>query len=419
MGMPWSIRTTMSQRHEFVLLAVQPDANVRQLCRRFGISAKTGYKWIERYNESGVTALVDRSRRPKHSPRACAPEVVARVLLVHERYPRWGGRKIHDRLVYEGCTVVPAASTCTEILRRHGALPAHDTEPQGAYRRFERDWPNELWQVDHKGHFATQSGQRCHPLTVTDDHSRFNIVLAAHADQTGQSVQGELTQAFRLYGLPQALLCDNGAPWGCADPTCPFTTLTVWLLRLGVRVLHGRPYHPQTQGKAERFHATLTRELLSQHTWRDLQHCAQRFDSYRHEYNCERPHDELAGMPPITRYRPSVRGFPETLPQIAYAPGFHVHRLRDSGLLTFRAQTWYIGRAFSGLPIGLRACEHVDGHWDVYFAQHKIGHIDLTTPPLGKHTARSIYLHEGGEADRLPCTPSAQPGEGREPSPLP
>jgi hypothetical protein len=266
--------------------------------------------------------------------------------------------------------------------------------------------------MDHKGDFATQSGQRCRTLTVTDDHSRFNVVLAAHADQTGHSVSAELTHAFQLYGLPEALLCDNGAPWGCADPTCPYTRLTVWLLRLGIRVLHGRPYHPQTQGKAERFHRTLTRELLSQHTWRDLEHCAERFARYREEYNCERPHDELDGLPPITRYRPSIRAMPEVLPTIEYADSAKVRLVRTSGVLTFGGQTWYIGRPFGGLPIALRPSAAHDGLWDVFFAHHRLGLIDLTAPRSDKHTAQSIYTAKSGEAAASPATPPLNPREG-------
>lgn len=187
------------------------------------------------------------------------------------------------------------------------------------------------------------------------------------------------------------MLCDNGPPWGRGEPTCPYTTLTVWLLQLGVRVIHGRPYHPQTQGKQERFHRTVQRELLSRHTWRDLAHCAEHFASYRERYNCERPHDELGGDTPVQHYRPSPRSFPATLPTIEYPPGTQVRRLRSYGFFTFASQTWYVGRPFAGQPIGLRPSPQADGLWQVWFAHHLLGHIDLTTPPLPKHKLRSIY----------------------------
>lgn len=400
----------MSERMEFVLLARQEGVNFRTLCRRFGISVKTGCKWRARFRAGGVEALADRSRRPRHSPKRSAAEVVEEVVDLRRQHPTWGGRKLRRRLLDLGHLAVPSASTCTAILRRAGLLqelPA--TRP---YQRFERSLPNELWQLDHKGHFPTQSGERCHPLCMVDDCSRFNLLLAAQRDQKGASVAEQLAQSFTLYGLPEALLCDNGPPWGTADPTCPYTTLTVWLLRLGIRVLHGRPYHPQTQGKEERFHRTLGHDLIDRHTWRDLAHCQREFDRYRQIYNCERPHDSLAGATPMSRYRPSVRGLPSRLPPIEYASGTEVRIVRDSGVLTFRGQTWYVGKCFAGLPLGLRPQPGADGRCEVCFASHYLGLMDFTSPSLSKHLARSIYHPPlaGGEAVRLPCLPSAQSG---------
>lgn len=403
--MPWNIPDLMSHRFEFVLLAKQEGINFRELCRRFGIAPKTGYKWCRRFRDGGRAALEDLSRRPHASPLLTAPDLAALVVALRLKHPTWGGYKLQQHLLLQGYTP-PAASTCTEIARRAGLVRRQETH-YGPYCSFERGLPNELWQMDYKGHFGTQSGERCHPLTLLDDHSRFNLVLAAHRDERGATVQAELTDAFTLYGLPDGILCDNGSPWGYGDATCPYTSFAVWLLRLGVRVLHGRPYHPQTQGKDERFHRTLNHDLISQHTWRDLEHCRTLFAAYRDVYNCERPHEELDGAPPISRYRPSVRAMPTLLPPIEYAPGTQVRILRETGLVTFGSQTWYVGRAFGGLPIGLRPDDDRDGHWNVYFCQHLIGHIDLTGPRSAKHSARSIYEH-GGEADRLPCTPSAQ-----------
>ena len=196
--------------------------------------------------------------------------------------------------------------------------------------------------------------------------------------------------AFERCGLPEAILCDNGGPWGNVSEGAGHTPLTVWLLQLGVRVLHGRPYHPQTQGKEERFHRTLKRELLSRHTWRDLAHCAELFPSYRQRYNHERPHDALGGDTPVSRYRPSVRALPSQLPQPEY-DGMHVRIVRAKGVITFGNQSWYIGEAFATLPIGLRPSPQADGQWQVWFSHHLLGHIDLALPHLPKHQLRSIY----------------------------
>jgi transposase InsO family protein len=389
-GMPWKHCNPMTELREFLDFARQPGANIRALCARFLISRKTGYKWLARTRALETSTPEFASRRPQRSPRTTGPELTAAVLALRAEHPTWGGRKLRRRLQDLQMTGVPAASTCTEILRRAGQLrpPEERSKP---LQRFERGAPNELWQMDHKGHYPLQRGGRCHPLTIVDDHSRFNLVLHAGADETGATVRAQLTPAFERYGLPEAILCDNGAPWGAGDPVCPYTTLTVWLLRLGVRVLHGRPYHPQTQGKDERFHRTLQGDLIDQHTWRDLEHCAELFARYREIYNCVRPHDSLDGDVPIKHYQPSPRPFPAVLPVPHYDSGIEARRVRSSGTVTFHNQTWYIGRAFAGLPIGLRPSAQADGQWQVYFAHHLLGLIDLTTPLQPKHRLRSIY----------------------------
>jgi transposase InsO family protein len=316
--------------------------------------------------------------------------VSTQVIAVRHANPTWGGRKLRRRLQDLHHSAVPAASTCTAILRRADLLAPGIGVKHTGWQRFERALPNELWQMDFKGHFATQSGPRCHPLTALDDHSRFNLILAACGNETGATVRPALMAAFGCYGLPDALLVDNGPPWGCADSQCQYTTLTVWLLRLGVRVLHGRPYHPQTQGKEERFHRTLREELLAQHTWRNLDHCAGEFDRFRQRYNCERPHDSLGGGTPVSRYRASPRNLPAVLPQIEYPAQDKVQRVRSTGVITFGGQTWYIGSAFAELSVGLRPSTQADGQWEVFFCQHRLGHLDMTAPKLGKHLLRSI-----------------------------
>lgn len=392
----------MSQRTEFVLLASQADVNFRRLCSRFKISRKTGYKWRSRYLAGGAMSLVDRSRQPKHSPLTVSGQLAEVVIKVRQEHPTWGGRKLKRRLQDLHQRNVPAASTCTAIVRRAGLLDPQKSAAHRPLQRFERSSPNELWQMDFKGHFGLQNGGRCHPLTAIDDYSRFNLVLQPAGNETGPTVRAALTEAFSLYGLPSAILCDNGPPWGTADQVCPYTSLTVWLLRLGVQILHGHPYHPQTQGKAERFHRTLLDELIALNTWRDLAHCAREFPRFRHCYNCERPHDSLEGNKPVSRYQPSPRTLPASLPSIDYHSSMRVQTVRPAGIITLKGQTWYVGRAFSGLPVGLRPSAQADGQWFVYFAHHLLGCFDLHTPRLPKHTLRSIY-------DSLPPTSLSSP----------
>lgn len=376
----------MNQRLDFVILASQSGLEMKELCRRFGVSRKTGYKWLARYRTGGAEGLQERSRKPLHSPKQVAVGMAEAVVALRLE-TTWCGRKLRRRLQNLGHTGVPAASTCTQILRRAGLLK--QDAPAGPWQRFERESPNALWQADHKGYVETQRGQRCHPLTMLDDHSRFNLVLDAADNQRTETVQAAMTAAFERYGLPEAILCDNGAPWGNVAEGTGHTALTVWLLRLGVRVLHGRPYHPQTQGKEERFHRTLNAELLTRHTWRDLTHCAEEFPRYRHRYNHERPHDALGGDTPASRYQPSVRPLPTTLPMLEYA-SMEVRVVRAKGVITFGNQTWHIGQAFASLPIGLRPSPQADGQWEVYFSHFKLGYLDLSTSPSAKHIVRPL-----------------------------
>lgn len=248
--MPWQERGVESLRAEFAVRAGQPEVNMRALCREYGISAKTGYRWRERYQQRGEAGLHNGSRRPHTSPGQTLPDVEAAVVALRGHPPTWGGRKLAARLVALGHPQVPSPSTITAILRRHQLLVA--TPPPRDFQRWERAAPNQLWQMDFKGDFATAAG-RCHLLTLLDDHSRFALCLAACANQQERTVQGQLARVFRQYGLPETILCDNGGPWGSVT-SGGVTALTVWLLQLGVDVGHGRPYHPQTQGKEERFH---------------------------------------------------------------------------------------------------------------------------------------------------------------------
>lgn len=377
-------------RMEFVRLAKEPGTSFRSLCRRFGISAKTGYKWRRRAQETPEENLEDRSRRPKSSPGKCEEPMQEAVVALRREHPTWGGRKLRRRLIDMGVKGVPAASTCTEIIRRKG-LPMVSTGQIGAHVRFEKEHPNELWQMDFKGHFPTLSGARCHPFTILDDHSRYSLALEPCVNQRGATVKTLLTRVFERYGLPQAILCDNGAPWGKAEDLTPHTALSVWLLRLGVKVYHGRPYHPQTQGKEERFHRTLAQELINARTWKDLAECERLFPGFRHVYNCERPHDALGGDTPAQHYRPSPRSMPDVVPMPEYLRDDIVLIVRSTGIFTFASQTWRIGRAFASLPVALRQSPQSDRQWQVWFGLHRLGSIDLDSPSLPKHQLRSIY----------------------------
>ncbi len=369
----------IEQRAEFVALAVQPGANRRELCRRFGISPDTAYRWLRRSAAEGAAGLADRSRRPHTSPGQTPAAVEAAVLALRAQYPVWGARKLRVLLAREGLQPLPAASTITAILDRHGQLdPAQGAGQPRAFQSFEHPYPNALWPMDFKAPLPCGPG-RCHPLTVLDDHSRFALRLAACADQRTATVRGHLVAAFQRYGLPDRILVDNGGPWG-DRPAHRYTPLTVWLRRYGVAVSHSRPYHPQTLGKDERFHGTLQRELLAQPPRPDLGAWQAAFDAWRQRYNHVRPHQHLADAVPASRYTPSPRAFALAPPPWPYGPADHVRKVQHGGWVSFQGHDLRVPKAFRGQHVAFRPTP-TDGCWAVMFMTERLRTFDLRQAP--------------------------------------
>ena len=373
--MPWKVEPVMSQRKEFVTLAQSEDVSVSQLCQRIGISRKTGYKWLRRYQEGGDQSLRDLSKRPHQSPNRTSQAIEQLVVDLRREHPTKGGHVLARMLEDRGHERVPSKSTITAILRRHGLIEPSESAKHEPYKRFEHDEPNDLWQMDFKGHIPMRGGGRCHPLTVLDDHSRFSLGVRACRDERGQTVQDHLTSILRRYGLPYAILVDNGSPWG-SDMAHPFTPLTVWMIQLGIRVIHSRPYHPQTLGKLERFHRSLKVELLQGNNYTDIDHCQISFDRWRDFYNLERPHHALEFDTPASRYTISPRSFPLVLPIIEYDSDDHVRSVDVTGRISFMGRTFRVSKAFRGKQVALRPTS-TDGIWTVFFSIQPIATIDL------------------------------------------
>lgn len=377
----------MSSRREFVTLALRPGANRRALCRRFGISPTTGYHWIAQYLERGEEGLADRSRRPKRSPNQTPSEIEKLVLGLRDEHPAWGAPKI-CAVIERDYRIRRAQSTVHAILRRNGKIDPAAVGQTGAWQRFERATPNELWQMDFKGHFETGQG-RCFPLTVLDDHSRYSLVLQACANEQFATVQPVLVAAFRRYGIPSAMLMDNGNPWGNASAGHPYTKLTVWMIRLGITPLHSRPLHPQTLGKDERFHRTLKAEVLGTR-WFDSHDLVQReFDRWRVVYNYKRPHESLAMSVPASRYSMSHRPFPEALPALEYDSADVVRSITTNGMIRLQGRSVFFCQAFAGERIALRPTTQ-DGQFEIFYSHQRVGSFDVrsgsaTCERFGEH----------------------------------
>lgn len=374
--MPWREVSVMDQRREFSLLARQEGVNRRELCRRFGISPDTGYKWMERA-EAGDAELADRSRRPHFSPRRSDAAIEAQVLAVRDAHPAWGARKIACCLKRAGVTP-PATSTVHAILSRNGRIIPPPGGRAQLLGRFEREAPNQLWQMDFKGRMPLENGSASHPLTVIDDHSRYSLCIGACANEQNSTVQQHLTCTFRRYGMPEALFVDNGSPWGDTGGS-RWTALRVWLLRLGVDVIYARPYHPQSRGKNERFHRTLKAEVFAMRRFRDLPELQRAFDAWRTVYNLERPHEALDMKVPASRYQASTRSMPDKLAEVEYASGEITRRVPDDRRIGFAGKRWRVPRAFRGQRLAIRPKDR-DGHYGIFFGSRQVTEIDLTRP---------------------------------------
>lgn len=373
-GVPWKVETVADQRLEFCRLAESGGVPFVVLCRRFGISRKTGYKWLKRYRADGESALEDRSRRPLSSPARTSVEMERLVCEVRRAHP-WGGRKIRGFLLRQGHRGVPAASTITTILRRHGLIT--EAAPRRAYQRFERAEPNDLWQMDFKGWFPLLDGQRVHTLGVLDDHSRYNLCLAACLNQRTGTVKDRLTSTFGQYGLPWAMLMDNGSPWG--DAQHPWTPLTVWMIDLGIEVIHSAPYHPQTAGKQERHNGTVELEVISTRArWETLTEYQEALDQWRPIYNHHRPHESLGEtIVPADRYQPSPRSFPDHIDPPRYPDHWPTRIVDTNARISFRGTIYKAGRAFRRRTIAL--APQTDGTWIIHYRHQPIRTIDPVT----------------------------------------
>jgi transposase InsO family protein len=377
--MPWEVRTEMSQKERFIELVQEGNDTFTNLCKQFNISRTTGYKWINRVEKEGVKGLLSQSKRPHNCPHKTSSETEQLILSIREKYSCWGGVKIHKYLSETGINNLPSSTTIQTILKRHGCITEEESRKHKPYIRFEHDNPNDLWQMDFKGHFKTQDGIPCHPLTLLDDHSRFSLLTKACLNERTDTVKQALIELFRKYGLPEKMTMDNGAPWGFSGSQL-HTTLTAWLIRIGITVYHSRPLHPQTQGKLERFHRTLKKELLSRYYFNDCMHAQEGFDDWRHTYNNIRPHQGINMGRPANRYYVSKRKYPEVLATAEYPSDMDIRRVQMDGIIYYKNKRYRVGSAFRGSNIGLKPGVENNDMMDVCFFHQKVVKIDLQVP---------------------------------------
>ena len=368
----------MTERARFVALHAEGLYSMTELCARFQVSRKTGYKWLARYAEAGVEALADRSRAPHHSPRQTQDTVAAALVRERERHPHWGPKKLLAHLrKHQPEQAWPAPSTAGAILRQHGLVSARQRRARPGMHPgggpLVTETPNHVWTTDFKGEFLLGDGTWCYPLTVVDAHTRYLLACEGLSSTAGVGVLPVFRRLFQEYGLPGAIRSDNGAPF--ASPAiCGFSQLNVWWIKLGIDVQRIRPGRPEQNGRHERMHRTLKAETTRPPAG-ELVAQQERFTAFQREFNEERPHEALEQQPPAAHYQPSARPFPAHLPEPEYPGHFHVRKVRASGQISWAKHEVFVSEVLRGEHLGVE--EVAEGLWSVYFYRVLVGRYDV------------------------------------------
>jgi putative transposase len=371
--MPWKETCVRDERTIMIGEYLSGDYSISQVAKRRGISRKTAYKWIERYEQDRDDGLKNRSRAPRHHPNAVSQQMESRILQWKEQRPLWGAPKIHAKLrEYADC---PAESTVSNILKRHGLTRQvrrrRGATPSGAL--IQVDGPNEVWCADFKGWFYTGDGQRCDPLTISDGYSRYLLCCQGIAGFTGtRTVKALFELTFRANGLPQRIRTDNGTPFASVG-LCGLSLLSVWWLRLGIELERIEPGQPQQNGRHERLHRTLREAVINPAQW-NLARQQKAFERFTRDYNYERPHEALNQNPPASVYEPSRRDYPERLAEIEYPDGWEKRRISLGGQMRWKSCRVHVSHALVGQVVGLEPIS--DGIWKLHFAGLELGQFD-------------------------------------------
>jgi len=375
--MPWRETSPMEQRLEFVREYETELFTMTELAAQYGISRKTGYKWLEQYDAAGALGLRDRSRRPHHSPHATEPDVVEVLVALRRRHPRWGARKLlavaarrHPR------TDWPSRSTVCTYLTQRGLVAPRHRRARSPHAPASPLAPitavNQVWTTDFKGEFRTGDGVYCYPLTLRDGFSRFVLRCDAFVGRTTGATRRGFERAFLDYGLPERIRSDNGGPF--ASPGLGgLSQLSVWWIRLGIVPERIAPGHPEQNGSHEQFHSVLKAET----TRPPAPHCAaqqQRFRHFVREYNEERPHEALADQPPAMRYHASPRSLPRHVPPLEYPGHMEPRRVSSCGTVSWGGAPLFVATALAGEYVAFEEID--DGRWTLHFATVALARYD-------------------------------------------
>ena len=374
--MPWSETSPMDQKLLFIADCARELFPIADLCRRYGISRKTGYKWIDRFQEQGPEGLSERSRRPHHVARSTPPEIIEQIKEARGRHPNWGAKKLLAILARRHPEISwPPRSTVCDILKRHGLIP-----PQRRRRRIGHPGrpltpmtkPNEIWTADFKGHFRTGNGLYCYPLTIKDGFSRYLLDVKAFLSPSHQLTKPVFERLFKEYGLPQIIRTDNGAPFA-SIAIGRLSQLSVWWIRLGIFPELIEPGHPEQNPRHERMHRTLKDDTTKPPS-EDHHTQQKRFDRFRQLYNHERPHESLGQQTPASFYHPSERSFPNRLPKIEYPGHYEVRRVSRNGGIRWNSKWVCVSHVLAEEFVGFDEVD--DGLWEVFYGPVRLGRFN-------------------------------------------
>lgn len=366
----------MDERLKFIADYAQGEQGLAELCRKYGVSRKTGYKWLDRYDGEGPSGLLDRSRRPQTCPHRTDEDIEAALIQLRQRHPTWGAKKLLQVLAQrEPDWPLPSRSTCCDLLLRNGLITHRRrrriaVHPGRPLTRMNE--PNAVWTADFKGHFKTRDGLYCYPLTVVDGYSRFLLGCQGLLSTQVDLARPVFQRLFLEYGLPRIIRTDNGVPFA-TTALGRLSTLSVWWIRLGIRPELIEPAHPEQNGSHERMHRTLKAEATRPPSAnRGAQQA--RFTRFRREYNEVRPHEAIGQRPPASLYRSSARELPTKLPSLEYPAHFEVRLVSNNGGIRWNSEWVNVTQTLGGEYVGLE--EVGDGLWDVYFGPLKLGRMD-------------------------------------------
>lgn len=372
--MPWKVRTHVEVRKALVVRYLRGEWTMTALCQEYGVSRKTGDKWLKRFTRHGEEGLAHRSRRPKKVPHQTADAVLAAVIAKKRQYPKWGPKKLRRLLCTEGVRAVPSESTIGRLLQRYGLV-----HPQRRRKKSPRHptplttplYPNHVWAVDFKGWFRTRDGKRCEPLTISDAYSRYVLACAGLTRITTKDVHAVFEQVFRRYGQPLIIRSDNGAPFA-SRAVVGLSSLSVWWLQLGIEPELIAPGHPEQNGGHERMHKTLKVELLDT-VGRNGQDQQQRFDAWRRTFNTIRPHEAIGMHCPAEWYTPSPRRYRKRLTPYTYPARYKIRRIKRNGEMRWQGRKVYVSETLGKQQVGLKPVTPTA--YELYFRTKKLGMI--------------------------------------------